>query len=93
MPLLIANAGMCLIVQTIKYEANLNTCFQITEKFNVRQQMRSALLKLIENRPEDPLLFLANYFDSSFTEHKSEKVKLMFIAGLSGIGDVPSINY
>lgn len=52
----------------------LNAHKEYLDKFNVQQQMRNALLKLIENRPGNPLLFLADFFDSTFTEHKSEKV-------------------
>lgn len=48
----------------------------VSEKFNVRQQTRSALLKLVENRPESPLLFLADYFDSISAESKTDKVSI-----------------
>lgn len=47
---------------------------EFLDKFNVRQQMKDALLKLIENRPEDPLLFLSNYFDTVSSENKADRI-------------------
>lgn len=47
---------------------------EFLEKFNIRQQTRDALLKLIENRPENPLLFLAEYFDTISAESKTDKI-------------------
>ncbi|XP_066296409.1 tubulin polyglutamylase complex subunit 1-like isoform X1 [Branchiostoma lanceolatum] len=44
------------------------------EKSAVRGLMRGAISKLIENRPEDPIAFLAEYFDSADNKPGSNKV-------------------
>nr|CAB3226589.1 tubulin polyglutamylase complex subunit 1-like [Phallusia mammillata] len=44
------------------------------DKTDVTSQVREALLKLIENQPKDPMLFLANYFDNISTSDKSDKI-------------------
>nr|XP_039252068.1 tubulin polyglutamylase complex subunit 1-like [Styela clava] len=47
---------------------------EFLEKFSVRQQMKDALLKLVENRPEDPLLFLSNFFDTVSSENRADRI-------------------
>lgn len=44
------------------------------DKAEVTTQVRGALLKLIENQPKEPMLFLADYFDSISTSDKSDKI-------------------
>ncbi|XP_076816016.1 tubulin polyglutamylase complex subunit 1-like [Clavelina lepadiformis] len=44
------------------------------QKSELLPQIRKALLKLIENKPSEPMLFLANYFDSVSSNDKTDKI-------------------
>ncbi|XP_070570090.1 tubulin polyglutamylase complex subunit 1-like [Ptychodera flava] len=46
---------------------------EFLERTNVGTQLRDALSKMIENRPEDPVLFLAEYFEA-ISDNRAGKV-------------------
>ncbi|XP_002734510.1 tubulin polyglutamylase complex subunit 1-like [Saccoglossus kowalevskii] len=46
---------------------------EFLERTNVSSQIRDALSKMIENRPEDPVLYLAEYFEG-ISDNKPSKV-------------------
>jgi len=53
-------------------EEKVQSYLDYLHKSEVSQQICDALLKLIENKPNEPMLFLADYFD--FYTDKSSKV-------------------
>ena len=59
-------------------------CRDYLQKNDIVSQMHSGLLKLVENRPDSPMLFLADYFDSFCGTEKSDKIlKAMDILNLA----------
>ncbi|XP_002121243.2 tubulin polyglutamylase complex subunit 1-like [Ciona intestinalis] len=45
------------------------------QRNGVTQQIKEAMLKLIENRPQHPMLFLAEFFDSINSSEKADKLQ------------------
>ena len=62
-----------------KIEEKRLACMEYLQKSEVSQQFCDALLKLIENKPNDPMLFLASHFDSCMDKSNRAATSLQLL--------------
>lgn len=55
------------------FDDRKQSCRDYLQKNEIVSQMHSGLLKLVENRPNSPMLFLADYFDSLCGSEKTDR--------------------